>query len=94
MVYSKEKAVNLVKSAKVIRPIDANGRVVLPKNLITDIFKAKPDEHISVEVLYTDDSIILKRFQFSCSFCDCRDNLKEYKGLKICPDCLEKIKKL
>lgn len=83
-----------MKSAKVIRPIDANGRVVLPKNLITDIFKAKPDEHISVEVLYTDDSIILKRFQFSCSFCDCRDNLKEYKGLKICPDCLEKIKNL
>lgn len=83
-----------MKSAKIIRPIDANGRVVIPKNLITDILKAAPDEHVSVEVLYTDDSIILKRFQFTCSFCDCCDNLKEYKGIKICPDCLEKIKKL
>lgn len=83
-----------MKSAKIIRPIDANGRVVIPKNLITDILKATPDEHVSVEVLYTDDSIILKRFQFTCSFCDCCDHLKEYKGIKICPDCLEKIKKL
>lgn len=83
-----------MKSAKTVRPIDANGRVVLPKNLITEIFKATADEHISVEVLYTDDSIILKRFQFSCSFCDRRDNLKEYGGMKICPDCLEKIKEL
>ncbi len=83
-----------MKSAKIIRPIDANGRVVLPKNLIFDIFKATAEDHISVEVLYTDDSIILKRFQFSCTFCDRRDGLKEYNGLKICPDCLEKIKQL
>lgn len=94
MVYSKEKAVILMKSAKIIRPIDANGRVVLPKNLISQIFKGTSDDHISVEVLYTDDSIILKRFQFSCSFCDRRDGLKDYKGMKICPDCLEKIKEL
>lgn len=83
-----------MKSAKIIRPIDANGRVVLPKNLISEIFKATSDERISVEVLYTDDSIILKRFQFSCSFCDQRDGLKDYKGMKICPDCLAKIKEL
>lgn len=83
-----------MKSAKIVRPIDANGRVVLPKNLITDIFKATADERISVEVFYTDNSIILKRFQPACSFCDRCDGLKEYKGMKICPDCLEKIKNL
>lgn len=83
-----------MKSAKVIRPIDANGRVVLPKNLISQIFKATSEDHISVEVLYTDDSIILKRFQFSCSFCDRRDGLKDYKGMKICPDCLAEMKEL
>lgn len=83
-----------MKSAKVTRPIDANGRVVLPKNLLTDILKAEPEEHISVEIFYTDDSIILKRFQSACSFCDNTFGLKEYKGIKICPDCLEKIKNL
>ncbi len=84
----------MVKPANVVRPIDTTGRVVLPKKLIKDILKARLDEHISVEFFYTDDSIIIKRFQHSCSFCDCRDNLKEYKGLKICPDCLEQIKEL
>lgn len=83
-----------MKSAKITRPIDANGRVVLPKHLITDIFKATSDEHISVEVHYTDDSIILKRFQPTCMFCDRSDGLKEFKGTKICPDCLEKINNL
>lgn len=83
-----------MKSAKIVRPIDANGRVVIPKHLITDVLKASADEHVSVEVLYTEDSIILKRFQHSCSFCDSSDDLKEYKGVKICPNCLEKIKSL
>lgn len=83
-----------MKSAKIVRTIDDNGRVVIPKHLIKDIFKARPEENISVEVLYTEDSVILKRFQPSCSFCDSCDYLKEYNGMKICPDCLEKIKQL
>lgn len=94
MIYCIEKAVNLMKSAKIVRTIDDNGRVVIPKHLIKDIFKARPEENISVEVLYTEDSVILKRFQPSCSFCDSCDYLKEYNGMKICPDCLEKIKQL
>lgn len=32
--------------AKTVRPIDAKGRVVLPKNLITDILKANTEEHV------------------------------------------------
>lgn len=83
-----------MKSAKIVRPIDMNGRVVIPKNLITDVLKAGPDEHVSVEVLYTEDSIILKRFQHTCSFCNNADDLKEYKGIKICSECLDKIKEL
>lgn len=83
-----------MKSKKTTRPIDANGRVVIPKDLITDVFKATADEHIAVEVHYTDDSIILKRFQPTCTFCDRSDGLKEFKGIKICPDCLEEIKTL
>ncbi len=94
MVYNIEKAVNMLKSAKIVRPVDANGRVVIPKHLITDVLKAGPDEHVSVEVMYTDDSIILKRFQHSCTFCDSCDDLKEFNGIRICPDCLDKIKKL
>ena len=34
----------LMKSALIVRPVDSNGRIVIPKNLLTDIFKAKDDE--------------------------------------------------
>lgn len=83
-----------MKSAKVIRTIDSNGRVVLPKNLLTDILKAKPDEQISVEFFYTDDSIILKRSRLTCFFCDNTVGLKDYQGVKFCPSCLKKINNL
>lgn len=83
-----------MKSAKIIKQIGANGRIVIPQSLIKDVFKTTADEHVSVEMLYNDDSIILKRFQFSCAFCDCTDDLKEYKGIKICHNCIEKIKNL
>lgn len=83
-----------MNSAKIVRPIDTNGRVVLPKNLITDILKVNAEEHVFVQISYTEDSIIIKRNQDTCSFCDCRDELKEYKGIKICAECIKKISKI
>lgn len=83
-----------MNSAKTVRPIDANGRIVLPKNLITDILKANAEEHVFAQISYTEDSIIIKRYQDTCSFCNCCDELKEYKGIKICADCIKKISKI
>lgn len=83
-----------MNSAKIVRPIDTNGRVVLPKNLITDILKANAEEHVFVQISYTEDSIIIKRNQDTCSFCNCCDELKEYKGIKICADCIKKIRNI
>lgn len=78
-------------AVKIVRPIDDNGRVVIPKNLLTDILKANVDDRVFVQISYTDDSIILKRYQDTCSFCSCCDGLKEYQGIKICPECIKKI---
>lgn len=83
-----------MKSAMIVRPVDSNGRVVLPKNLLSDIFKAKDNEKLSVEIFYADDSIVLKRFRPSCVFCDNRDDLVDFNGAKICPSCLAKLKNL
>lgn len=89
-----KKFLKSMTSAKIIKQIGKNGRIVIPQSLIKDIFKTTAGEYVSVEILYNDDSIILKRFQISCSFCDCTDDLKEYKGIKICRNCIEKIKNL
>lgn len=82
-----------MKSALIVRPVDSNGRIVLPKNLIRDVFKVKDDEKLTLQFFYDDDSIILKKFHSKCIFCNNEENLIEFKGTNICPDCLKNLKK-
>lgn len=83
-----------MKSALIVRPVDGNGRIVLPKHLLRDVFKTKDNEHLTLEFFYDDDSIILKRFHSKCIFCDNEDNLIEFKGNNICSECLKNLKKV
>ena len=83
-----------LKSALIVRPVDNNGRIVLPKHLLRDVFNAKDNEKLSLEFFYTDDSIILKRFHSKCVFCDNENDLVEFNGTNICPDCLKKLKNI
>lgn len=83
-----------MKSALIVRPVDNNGRIVLPKHLLRDVFKAKDNEKLTLEFFYNDDSIILKRFHSKCVFCENEDDLVEFKGTNICPTCLENIKNI
>lgn len=82
-----------MKSALIVRPVDNNGRIVLPKHLIRDVFKVKDDEKLTLQFFYDDDSIILKKFHSKCIFCNNEENLFEFKGTNICPVCLENLKK-
>lgn len=83
-----------MKSSMIVRPVDSNGRVVLPKHLLYSIFNANDKEKLSVEISYNEDSIILKKYKPSCVFCDNKDNLTEFNGLLICPLCIKNIKNL
>ena len=81
-----------MKSTMIVRPVDSNGRIVLPKHLLKDIFNATNDEKLMLEFFFTEDSIVLKKLNEKCVFCDNRDELTNYKGSKICPYCLNEIK--
>lgn len=83
-----------MKSTLITRPVDSNGRIVLPKHLLRDVFKADDNEKLSLEFFYDEDSIILKRFHSKCIFCGNDENLIEFKGNNICPDCLKNLKKM
>ena len=78
----------------IVRPVEPNGRVVLPKHLVRDVLKSTGEERIAVEVFHTDDSIILKRLYPTCAFCENIDDLIKYNERYICPDCLKNVKKL
>ena len=71
-------------STGIVRRIDSVGRFVLPIELrrTLDI-----DDNDSLEIFVEDNTIILKKYQPACIFCN------TYKGKNICAECLRDIAK-
>ncbi len=80
-----------MKSTGIVRKLDSVGRLVLPIELrkTLDIENNEP-----VEILTDGDTIVLKKFERTCVFCDNAEDLIAFKGKNICHECLEKINKL
>ncbi|MEG0979022.1 MAG: AbrB/MazE/SpoVT family DNA-binding domain-containing protein [Oscillospiraceae bacterium] len=78
-----------MKSAGIVRPIDEAGRLVLPKEL-RKAFNLIESES-SVEIFTDGDKIVLRKYAPACIFCDSLDDIIEFKGLKVCKSCIEKI---
>ena len=78
-----------MKSTGIVRKVDELGRIVLPIEMrrTLDI-----EERDSLEIFVDGDSIILKKYQPACIFCDNTKDIISYKGKNICPDCINKIK--
>lgn len=75
-----------MKSTGITRKVDELGRIVLPIELrrTLDI-----SEHDSLEI-YTDAaSIILRKYQQKCVFCDSEAGIKQYKGKNVCEKCIQ-----
>ena len=78
-----------MKSTGIVRNIDELGRLVVPKEMRTalDINCNDP-----VEISMEGDKIILKKHSTNCIFCaSSTTNLKEFKGKKICLECLKEM---
>ena len=80
-----------MKSTGIIRKVDELGRVVIPIELRSQFNIAERDP---IEIFVDGDSIVLKKYQKSCLFCDNTKKLTEYKGKLICNKCLKQIKAL
>ena len=80
-----------MKSTGMVRGIDKMGRVVLPTETrkLLNLVAGK-----SAVEIYTDDSIVLKKYVPACIFFDSVDDIVEYKGNKICKQCIEKLNAL
>lgn len=76
------------KNTGIIRNLDKLGRVVIPIE-IRNSFELV--EKSPIEMFIQDDSIILKKYQPSCIFCDETKNLTAFKNKLICNKCIEKI---
>ena len=76
-------------STGIVRRIDSVGRFVLPIELrrTLDI-----DDNDSLEIFVEDNTIILKKYQPACIFCNNARDVSTYKGKNICANCMKELR--
>lgn len=78
-----------MKSTGMIRPVDKNGRVVIPRELRKQ-FDIVSDVD-SFEIFTEDDKIILKKYQPCCIFCNETDEVIKMQGHPVCLNCIDRL---
>lgn len=78
-----------MKATGIVRKFDENGRFVLPMELRKKMGLTTKDD--ALEIFVENDTIILKKYEPACVFCQSMDDLITYKDKKICKKCAEKI---
>ena len=74
-----------MKSTGIVRKVDELGRIVLPIELRRALGIEEKDR---IEIFVDGESIILRKYQPACIFCDNAKDTINYKGKNICPDCI------
>ena len=74
-----------MKSTGIVRKVDELGRIVLPIELRSTLGIEEKDR---IEIFVDGESIILRKYQPACIFCDNAKDIINYKGKNICPDCI------
>ena len=74
-----------MKSTGIVRKVAELGRIVLPIELRRTLGIEEKDR---IEIFVDGESIILRKYQPACIFCDNAKDIINYKGKNICPDCI------
>ncbi len=80
-----------MKSTGIVRKLDELGRVVIPKEIRN---KLNIEEKDPIEIYLEGTSIVLKKVESGCIFCNNSKDLTTYRDKLICRKCLEKISNL
>lgn len=78
-----------MKSTGIVRKVDELGRVVLPIELRRTLGIAEKD---ALEIYVDGESIVLKKYQPACIFCNNAKDVTVFKNKNICPDCISELK--
>ncbi|HOJ09181.1 MAG TPA: AbrB/MazE/SpoVT family DNA-binding domain-containing protein [Clostridiales bacterium] len=79
-----------MKSTGIVRKVDELGRVVLPIELRRTLDIAEKD---ALEIYVDGSTIILKKYEPACIFCNDAKDVVSYKGKNICQNCMKELKK-
>ena len=80
-----------MKSTGIVRRIDELGRIVLPIELRRTLDIAEKD---AVEIYVDGNSIVLKKHQPTCIFCNDSKYVTTYKDKNVCAKCLKELQAL
>lgn len=79
-----------MKSTGIVRKVDELGRIVIPKEIRTTFDISEKDP---LEIFVDGDSIVLRKYEPACVFCNNAKDIMIFKGRNICSNCIEEIKK-
>ena len=77
-----------MKSTGIVRRVDELGRIVLPIELRRTLDIAERD---SLEIFVDGASIVLRKYQSSCIFCESAKDVVNFKGKNVCPKCIKAL---
>ncbi|MDY3031586.1 MAG: AbrB/MazE/SpoVT family DNA-binding domain-containing protein [Clostridia bacterium] len=77
-----------MKSLGIVRKVDELGRIVLPIEL-----RRKFDIEVkdSLEIYTEGDTIVLKKYEPACIFCDDASQVVNYNGKNVCQKCIKQL---
>ena len=78
-----------MKSTGIVRKVDELGRIVLPIELRRTLDIADKD---CLEIYMDGESIVLKKYQPACIFCDEADGITVFHGKNICAGCMKALR--
>lgn len=79
-----------MKATGIVRKVDELGRIVLPIELRRTLGIAEKE---SLEIYVSGETIVLKKYQSSCIFCDSSRDVRSFKGKNVCAKCLQELTK-
>lgn len=78
-----------MKSTGIVRKVDELGRIVLPIEMRRTLDIAEKD---ALEIYVEGDSVILRKYQSACVFCDSTKEITSFRGRNVCAECIRKLK--
>lgn len=78
-----------MKATGLVRQLDSLGRIVIPVELRRNFNIGLKD---SMEIFVEDNTIILKKYEPTCTFCGETKDLFTFEGKNVCPECAKKMK--
>ena len=77
-----------MKSTGIVRKVDELGRIVLPIELRRTLDIAERD---SLEIYIDGSSVVMKKYQPACIFCDSAKDIVVFHGKNVCPTCIKAL---